>query len=134
MTTTVLAPPAAEPDPRPITGPELLHQAAVLLPSVVHQGWTTSSNIHVALYQAALQLRGCSAGAAHELADEAVEMLVDYLAELHDLRGATYEIRFEAMRGWAFRRNVGAVVFALRAAAEHWRAELILATLSPAGR
>jgi hypothetical protein len=134
MTTAVLAPPAAEPDPRPITGPELLQQAAVLLPSVVDRGQTTASNIHVALYRAALQLRGCNAGAGHQLAGEAVEMLVDYLAELHDLRGATREIQFEAMRAWAFRRNVGAVVFALRAAAEHWRAELILATLSPAGR
>jgi hypothetical protein len=130
MTTALLAPP----DPRPITGPELLHQAAVLLPTVVDKGWSTSSNIHVALYKAALQLRGCDAGAAHQLAGEAVDMLVDYLAELHDLRGATREIQYEAMHGWAFRRNVGAVVFALRAAAEHWRAELILATLSPVGR
>jgi hypothetical protein len=134
MTTALLAPPAAEPDPRPITGPELLHQAAVLLPTVVRDGWTSSSNIHVALYTAALQLRGCDAGTAHLLAGEAVDMLVVYLAELHDLRGASREIQYEALRGWAFRRNVGAVGFALRAAAEHWRAELILATLSPAGR
>jgi hypothetical protein len=135
MTATLLAPPAAAPLPEPVTGPELLQRAAVLLPSIVHQGWTTSSNIHVAIYRAALLLReGCGAGVAHQLAGEAVEMLVAYLAALHDLRGESVEVQHEAMKAWAFRRNVGAVVFALRAAAEYWRAELILAALAPAGR
>ena len=134
--TTLFAPPAAAPAPRPLTGPQLLIQAAVLLPSVVQGMWVTSPNIHVALYRAAMQLRGgeVSATAAHQLADEAVDMLVAYLADLHDLRGESESVRREAMREWAFRRNVGAVCFALRAAAEHWRAELILATLTPAGR
>ena len=132
--TTVLAPPAAAPAPRPITGPELLLQAAVLLPTVVDGGQTTATNIHVSLYRAALQLRGCDATAAHQLAGEAIDMLVAYLAGLHDLLDESEPVQREAMRAWAFRRNVGAVSFAMRAAAEHWRAELILAALTPAGR
>ncbi|SNY72777.1 hypothetical protein [Paractinoplanes atraurantiacus] len=131
MTATLLARPAAA--PRPLTGPELLHRSAVLLPSVVDKGQTTASNVHVAVYKAALQLRdGCDAGTAHQLAGEAIDLLVAYLADLHDLRGASREVQYEAMRGWAFRRNVGAVCFALRAAAEHWRAELLLAAFAPA--
>lgn len=105
----------------------------MLLPSVVGRGQTSSDCVHVALYRAAQQ-HGCHVGVAHRLAGEAVDLLVDYLADLHDLRGSSPAEQHNALRAWAHQRNVGSVSWALRAAAEHWRAELTLAMFSPAGR
>lgn len=132
--TVMTALPAATPDPRPASGPELLTRAAVLLPGVANASEVTATDIHIALHRAAVQLRGCHATVVHQLAEEAGEMLVDYLAGLHGLTQASPTEQRDAVRAWAYRRNLGAVCFALRAAAEHWRAELILATLAPAGR
>lgn len=133
VTSVYATPPqGTTPDLGPVTGPEILRQGAVLLPTVVDRGQATATAVHVAVYRAALQLRGCHAGAAHQLAGEAVEMLVAYLAGVHHLRDAARDVQHEAMRTWAFGRAAATVSWAMRAAAEYWRAELSPAALAAA--
>lgn len=110
-----------------LTGPDLLADAAVVLPVVVGHGRPRSVDVHTALYRVA-EARGAGRDRPHRLrlADEALEMFAAYLvAEEFGLPAARAK---DVTRDWLAFRAQADTQRALRAAAAYWRP--ILATVS----
>jgi hypothetical protein len=107
----------------PATGPDLLARAAVLLSAVVGPGPMMGSDVHAALTQAARVRAGDDFAEAYRLADEASEMFTAWLIEIGEAN--PYQPASQVLRGWLLHRRLGTVSYALRAAAERWRAVLV---------
>jgi hypothetical protein len=106
------------------TGPDVLGRAAVLLPAVVGPWPMLGGDLRTA-FMHSIRMRGADDSQAHRLADEATEMFAAWLVEIGEADGNQPASR--VLRGWLGARRMSTVVYALRAAAEHWRAELIAA-------
>jgi len=102
------------------TGPDLLADAAVVLPVVVGHGRPRSVDVHTALYRVA-EARGAGRDRPHRLrlADEALEMFAAYLVAEEFALPA--ERAKDVARGWLAHRTQAETRGALRAAARYFR-------------
>lgn len=112
------------------TGPDLLAEAAVVLPAVVGRGLVRWVDIHAAIYRAACT-RGMGRDRPHRLrlADEALDMFTESL-----ILAGLAEPRKAPGPGLA-RRHTGMldVQLALASAAGYWRRELAPGLTLPGG-
>ncbi|MGH3678830.1 MAG: hypothetical protein ACRDT2_00660 [Natronosporangium sp.] len=105
------------------TGPDLLAEAAMVLPEVVGRGPVRWVDIHATIYRAACT-RGMGRDRPHRLrlADEALDMFTESLV----LAGLA-EPRKHPVRGWLAGTSMLDVQLALASAAGHYRLELATA-------
>lgn len=113
------------------TGPDLLAEAAVVLPAVVGRGLVRWVDIHAAIYRAACT-RGMGRDRPHRLrlVDEALDMFTESL-----VRAGLAEPRKHPVRGWLACAGLLDVRLALASAAGYWRRELAhVVTVAPGMR
>lgn len=114
--------PGSAPPDRSI-GPDLLAEAAVMLPVVVGRGRVRWVDIHAAIYRAAC-MQGVGRDRPHRLrlADETLDMFTGYLVSA-GLAGP----RKDPALGWLAYPELLEVQLTLAAAAGYWRHELAAA-------
>ncbi|MPZ27967.1 MAG: hypothetical protein GEV12_16540 [Micromonosporaceae bacterium] len=109
------------------TGPDLLTEAAAVLPAVVGRGPVRWVEIHAAIYRAACTL-GMGRDRPHRLrlADETLDMFTDYLVS-----AGLAEPRKHPARGWLACAGLINVQMIVATAAGHWRRELATVPIAP---